>query len=58
MNDDFVVTDKFKLVRGLEDIDVVGDNIWLVSESGAKPYQSWPQLFPAYFRVALSKLSN
>ena len=55
-NTNFQVVDTYKTVRGLEDIDIRGKYMWIVSESGSKPYSNWPQVFPAYFKINLEML--
>ena len=55
-NANFKVVDTYKTVRGLEDIDIRGKSMWIISESGSKPYSDWPQVFPAYFKINLEML--
>ena len=48
----------FELPAGLEDLAMLGGDLWSISESGAKYYQKrktpWDQLFPFVFRMDLS----
>jgi hypothetical protein len=47
--------DLFELPSGLEDFAMLGDELWSISESGAKYYQKrtspWEQLFPFVFAM-------